>query len=145
MRNLYLTILILFIGISNNVKGLQSAHAVNNYDSGKIVLYIFTGSDWCANCKRLEKNIFSDSIFIKTLDSLHISLNFVDFPQRKKQPIETKENNAILSEKFEFNGIFPTLILSSPLADKFLSFQYKDENTASLIQLVISKKTLLNE
>ncbi len=47
------------------------------------ILYIFTGSDWCVNCKRMERNILQDTLFIMTMNNHHIRVEFLDFPQKK--------------------------------------------------------------
>ncbi|MEW4925066.1 thioredoxin fold domain-containing protein [Algibacter sp. 2305UL17-15] len=75
-------------------------------------LVVFEGSDWCVNCRRLEKNILSDTSFTAFLSANKIGLTRVDFPQRKKQDIQVKRNNEILTERYKFDGRFPTLILS---------------------------------
>jgi len=73
-------------------------------------LLIFTGSDWCPNCRRLEKKILSDSAFISyTKDKL--SIEFVDFPQHKKLDPQIIEKNKILAEKYHFQGVYPTILL----------------------------------
>ena len=47
-------------------------------------LLVFEGSDWCANCRRLNKKVLSTSEIQNFLDKKSIALQKVDFPQRKK-------------------------------------------------------------
>ncbi|MES2616535.1 MAG: thioredoxin family protein [Bacteroidota bacterium] len=144
MRNYCL--LMILLALCSRAHATDNAYSsVNGIDSGKITLYVFTGSDWCANCKRLEKNILTDSVFLSSIDSLKIAIVFIDFPQRKKQSQETIQNNTLLAERFDFNGTFPTLVLSSPTTSNFLSFYYKDENTLTFIRLIIAKSKLLHD
>lgn len=73
-------------------------------------LLIFTGSDWCPNCRRLGKKILSDSTFISYTKN-KLSIEFVDFPQHKKLDPQIVKKNKILSEKYHFQGIYPTILL----------------------------------
>ena len=53
--------------------------------SGKKVLVIFSGSDWCLPCIRLEKNILTDSSFLQFARERLVMVE-AGFPQRKKIP-----------------------------------------------------------
>ncbi len=65
-------------------------------DSVPTTLYIFTGSDWCPNCKALDKNVLSDTAFIRAMADNKVSIEIVDFPQRNKiTPEQRKHNEAI--------------------------------------------------
>ena len=76
----------------------------------KTVLMIFSGSDWCLPCIRLEKTIFSDSTFLHFAEEKLIMLR-VDFPQRRKLSPDEKASNEKLAEEFNPQGIFPLLLL----------------------------------
>jgi thioredoxin-related protein len=73
-------------------------------------LLIFTGSDWCPNCKRLEKKILRDSAFISFARDW-ITLEYADFPQKKKLEQQVIEKNRLLAEKYHFQGVYPTILL----------------------------------
>jgi thioredoxin-related protein len=73
-------------------------------------LLIFTGSDWCTNCMRLEKNVLSDSLFRRYIAG-KIVVRRVDFPQRKKPDKSTSEENRKMAETYHFRGIYPTILL----------------------------------
>src|SRR5205807_1869450 len=77
--------------------------------SHKFLLLNFTGSDWCGFCIQLDRAIFSQPQF---RDYAHRNLVLVelDFPRRKKQAIETQEQNAELAERYQVQA-FPTLVL----------------------------------
>ena len=56
----------------------------------KLIILKFSGSDWCIPCIRMEKNIFSNSVFTTYADGNLIMVN-ADFPRKKKnQP--SREN-----------------------------------------------------
>ena len=50
--------------------------------------------------------------FLKTMENHNISIEIIDFPQRKKQSPELIKRNESIAETFDFQGIFPTLVLS---------------------------------
>jgi len=78
----------------------------------KPILMSFSGSDWCANCMRLERVVFSSNAF-KTFSAKNFVLLKVDFPAKKKNklsPEMTKQNDS-LAEKFNKSGSFPTVII----------------------------------
>ena len=78
----------------------------------KRILLDFTGSDWCIWCKKIQKEIFSQTAFKEYADK-NLILVEIDFPQGKTQTESTKKQNAELQAKYHVDG-FPTLILLSP-------------------------------
>lgn len=80
----------------------------------KLILMNFSGSDWCANCIRLEKAVFTTDTFLTYSKDKFILLR-LDFPQRSKNKLseeQTKDNEA-LAEKFNPSGEFPLVIILS--------------------------------
>ena len=77
----------------------------------KFQLVVFEGSDWCSSCRIFENEILKDSTVNNFLDSNHIEVIRVDFPQRKKIDAEKEKQNKLMAEKYEFKGVFPTVIL----------------------------------
>ncbi len=76
---------------------------------GKPIFINFTGSDWCGWCIRLEKEVFSKEEF-QDYAKDNLVLVEIDFPEKKKQSEEVKEQNKALDKKFEIEG-YPTLFL----------------------------------
>jgi protein disulfide-isomerase len=85
-------------------KALEQAKKEN-----KKVLLDFTGSDWCGWCIKLDKEVFSKSQF-KSFAKENLVLVEVDFPQGKRLPKKTQEQNEMLKNKFGIRG-FPTLVV----------------------------------
>ncbi len=108
------------------------------------VLYIFVGSDWCADCKRLEKTVLSDSVFISTMKLNKIEVEIIDFPQRKKLSPDVVKHNQTIAELYGFQGIFPTVVLSRS-KDIFETLQYKNEAAIEFSEIVLNKLKYLNE
>lgn len=81
----------------------------------KNILLIFSGSDWCAPCMKLEKNVFHTEIF-KTEASNNWVVFKADFPKKKANALskELQAQNDKLAEQYNRDGNFPfVLVLDS--------------------------------
>ena len=78
-------------------------------ETGKPVFMLFTGSDWCIWCQRLDQEILSTKPF-QEYASANLVLLKLDFP--KKTPLDeaTMQKNQQLAEKWKIEG-YPTVIL----------------------------------
>ncbi|MFU8780881.1 MAG: thioredoxin family protein [Kiritimatiellia bacterium] len=74
------------------------------------ILVNFSGSDWCGWCIRLDKEVFSQEAFTAFAASGAVVLFEADFPQRKEQSAELKQQNSHLQHKYGIRG-FPTVLL----------------------------------
>lgn len=84
----------------------------------KPILLIFTGSDWCIWCQKLDVELFHTTEFLEEIDQVAVPVR-VDFPQRRRlQPAQTKSNR-ILKDRWKVDT-FPTVILIDPQSDKLL-------------------------
>lgn len=75
----------------------------------KLVLLRFTGSDWCAVCKRQDKEAFGRMDF-KEYAKDHFILVTADFPKTKELPKKVAEQNENLKKQFDIKG-WPVVIL----------------------------------
>ena len=75
----------------------------------KMVVLDFTGSDWCGWCIKLDKEVFSKKEF-KDYAKDNLVLVEVDFPQTKKLPKKTQEQNEKLQKEHSVRG-YPTIIV----------------------------------
>lgn len=76
--------------------------------SGKMVLAVFSGSDWCHWCKVLEKDYLSKPEFVEEAKKDFV-LVFVDSPRDKSILSEAaKQNNERLVKEYKIRG-FPTV------------------------------------
>ena len=78
----------------------------------KPVLALFTGSDWCPPCQKLEKNILLQPGF-RDFASKYLVLLFLDYPREAKLDENLKKQNDSLAEKFGIEG-YPTIHILSP-------------------------------
>lgn len=81
-------------------------------DSNKTIILVFSGSDWCAPCIKLEKKIWVSDTF-QNYAKDHFVMVRADFPRRKanKLPEEQEEKNAALAEKYNTKGYFPLVVI----------------------------------
>ena len=62
--------------------------------SGKPVLTLFTGSDWCPHCRTLEERVFSTSEF-ESWSEEHVVLLMLDLPESGISPAVRSERSRI--------------------------------------------------
>jgi thioredoxin-related protein len=88
----------------------------------KAILVDFTGSDWCGWCIRLKKEVFDQKEFAAV--SKDFVLVELDYPQKKKQPVEEKAKNKAWADKFAIEG-FPTIMLLDSNGEPFAQTGYQ--------------------
>jgi thioredoxin-related protein len=81
-------------------------------DQNKKILLVFSGSDWCAPCIKLDKNVWKSEEF-KSFASTNYVLLRADFPKKKANqlPLALKNQNLLLAEKYNKEGFFPLVVL----------------------------------
>lgn len=74
----------------------------------KTIVLVFAGSDWCAPCMKLEKEIWESETF-KSYAKEHYVMYKADFPRQKKNQVESEQlkRNKQLAEKYNPKGYFP--------------------------------------
>ncbi|SKC77442.1 thioredoxin family protein [Ohtaekwangia koreensis] len=78
----------------------------------KYILLNFSGSDWCAPCIKMKKEVFENESFL-TLAEKQLVLVRADFPRSKKNQLskELTKHNEALAEKYNPSGKFPFTVL----------------------------------
>ncbi len=99
-------------------------------------LVIFEGSDWCVNCIRLDRNVLKHDSFVQFLEKENIEIQRIDFPQRKKLDPEEKAFNASVAEQYNFQGIFPTILLVKSETNQFITLTYHDQEAQEFIEQI---------
>lgn len=89
----------------------ESALALSKKEN-KNILLVFSGSDWCAPCIKLEKTIWTSDLF-KTYYPKHFVLYKADFPRKSSNKLEKNkaEKNKTLAEKYNPKGFFPLVLI----------------------------------
>ncbi len=91
-------------------EALKAARAEN-----KKIILVFSGSDWCIPCIKLEKNIWNAPEFFRYANEHYIMIR-ADFPRKKKNrlPEQQRLKNNALAEKYNPEGYFPLVVVFSP-------------------------------
>lgn len=78
----------------------------------KLVLVNFSGSDWCAPCIKMKKNIFEQAVFTDYADA-NLVLVHADFPRKKQNKLDKAQqtHNDALAAKYNPKGTFPLTLL----------------------------------
>ena len=93
-------------------------------DQDKDLLLLFTGSDWCPPCIKLETEIFSKPEFLEEAKRQFVFLVF-DFPREKQLPDELAAQNKKWAQRFGVEG-YPTVIVLDKKQRPFGITGYRD-------------------
>jgi thioredoxin-related protein len=143
MKQFIVFLLITFFSWS----GLFSQNWVTDFEDAKDiskekevpVLLVFSGSDWCAPCIKLERNIWQSQEFIDYSEE-HFVLLRADFPRNKKHqlPEEQLKKNETLAEKYNTRGFFPLVVLLDSDGNVLGTTGYKDVSPTEYINILVS-------
>ncbi|MDA3912191.1 MAG: thioredoxin family protein [Bacteroidales bacterium] len=115
MKKITTTILLLLSFLMVNAQEWQTdfekAKEIAAEKNQKIIL-VFSGSDWCAPCIKLDRQIWQSDEF-KTYAKDNFFLLKADFPRKKNNKLskEQQEKNNKLAEVYNTNGYFPFVIV----------------------------------
>ena len=76
------------------------------------IILVFQGSDWCAPCIKLNREIWITETFKKYASQHYVMLQ-ADFPRKKINMLSESQTakNAELAEKYNRNGFFPFVVV----------------------------------
>lgn len=116
MRKIFLIIVIFAFNIGYSqvwITNFNDAKAIAKKENKKIVL-VFSGSDWCAPCMKLEKVVWKSEAFQAEAQKKWVLVK-ADFPKKKSNQLapEITLGNKILAEKYNKEGSFPLVVLLS--------------------------------
>jgi thioredoxin-related protein len=116
MKKIIVTLLVMIVSVGTTMAqewqtDINVAKELASKESKPIIL-VFQGSDWCAPCIKLEREIWSTDTFKKYAKEHYVMLK-ADFPRRKKNALsETQtEANSQLAEKYNKQGFFPFVVV----------------------------------
>lgn len=117
---------------TNFEESKKSAAAEN-----KNIILVFSGSDWCAPCIKLDKTIWSSEVF-QTEAKTNWVLVKADFPKKKTAALsETlKSQNASLAEQYNKEGHFPLVVVLDKNGKVLGKTGYKNVNPEEYIKLL---------
>jgi len=91
--------------ITDPAEALRSATA-----DRRPILMLFTGSDWCPWCVKLDDEILRTAAF-KDWASSHVVLLYLDFPRKRQLSADQRRINQELSQKYAVRG-YPTVLFT---------------------------------
>ncbi len=98
------------------------------------ILLVFSGSDWCAPCIRMEKKIWQSDAF-KLYSSKHLVLLKADFPRKKANQLSEQQQvqNRLLAEQYNPQGYFPFVVLINQDGKQTSPIHYRKKDTPEII------------
>jgi thioredoxin-related protein len=116
MKKIILALTVMVVGINAIIAqewqtDINVAKEIASKESKPIIL-VFQGSDWCAPCIKLDREIWSTDTFKKYAKQNYVMLK-ADFPRRKKNTLSETQTkaNAQLAEKYNKQGFFPFVVV----------------------------------
>jgi thioredoxin-related protein len=102
----------------------------------KLIL-VFSGSDWCIPCIKLEKEIWEAESFKAYALENYVLLR-ADFPKRKKNALskEKQTHNDKLAERFNAAGYFPLVVVISTEEKVLGQLGYEKSTPEKYIELI---------
>ena len=141
MKNILIVLFVIKSSLS------YSQNWKNNFDEvkeqalkeNKNILLVFSGSDWCAPCIKLDKVVWKSDEF-KSESEKYWVIYKADFPKKKANQLtpELTEINNKLAEKYNKNGSFPLVVLLDKTAKVIGMTGFKNISASEYIQLIHS-------
>ncbi|WP_447637672.1 thioredoxin family protein [Flavobacterium microcysteis] len=105
----------------------------------KPILLVFSGSDWCALCIKLEKSVWQSDEFKKEANTGWVLVK-ADFPKKKnnQQSEEQKTQNKTLAEKYNKEGFFPLVVVLDKTGKVLGKTGYENIKASEYISLIKS-------
>ncbi len=105
------------------------------------IILVFQGSDWCAPCIKLNREIWSTEEF-KTYSKNNFVMLLADFPRKSKNKLtkSQQEQNNQLMETYNKQGYFPFVAVLNKNADVLGTTGYKKTSPSEYIKLLNSFK-----
>lgn len=103
--------------ITDPVQAKQSA-----IKDQRMILILFTGSDWCQWCVKLEEEILRTSVF-KDWASDNFVLLYIDFPRRKHMDQDLAKSNAAVARQYGVSS-YPTVLFVDSTGKQVFKYGY---------------------
>jgi thioredoxin-related protein len=117
---------------------IEEAKKIASLENHHIIL-VFQGSDWCAPCMKLDKEVWSTEEF-KAYAKDHFILLEADFPRRKANKLDEslQAKNNQLAEKYNQEGYFPLVVVLDEKGSVLGKTGYENISTSQYIKLLTS-------
>ncbi|TPN85369.1 thioredoxin family protein [Aquimarina algicola] len=101
------------------------------------ILLVFSGSDWCAPCIKLEKQVLETSEFKKDAHENYVLVR-ADFPRKKKNQLSQKlqAQNKKLAETYNRSGGFPLVVVIDQFGKKLGEVGYIKSSPKEYLEML---------
>jgi thioredoxin-related protein len=105
----------------------------------KNIVLVFSGSDWCAPCIKLDKTVWQSDEFKKESETNWVIYK-ADFPKKKANQLSQNmiESNKLLASKYNASGNFPLVVLLDKNGSVLGIEGYKNYSASDYIRLIHS-------
>jgi len=134
---------LLFLIFILSINSLQAQNWITDFTTAKEeavknnkpIILVFQGSDWCAPCIKLDREIWSTEIF-KNYSKEHYIMLQADFPRKKKNKLSDKqtESNKQLAETYNKQGFFPFVVILDSKGEVLGQTSYKKTTPENFIK-----------
>ncbi len=106
-------------------------------EENKNIILVFSGSDWCAPCIKLDRNIWQSEAFKKEANEKWIIVK-ADFPRKKANQLEDNqtEKNRKLAEKYNTEGSFPLVVVLDKSGKVLGKMGFKNVSPEEYIKMI---------
>lgn len=115
-----------FVGLSQEWQTDFETAKQMAQDGNRPIILVFQGSDWCAPCIKLDREVWSTTVFTSYAQEHYVMLQ-ADFPRKKQNALSPEQTSAnkLLAEKYNRKGIFPLVVLLDAKGNQLGSTGYK--------------------
>lgn len=141
-KNLILNALLVFMFFTMNAQNWNTNLDLVKkiaFDENKNIILVFQGSDWCAPCIKLDREIWSTTEF-KNYAKENFVLLKADFPRKRKNQLSEiqKEKNKKLMEQYNPRGYFPFVVVLDKNGKALGTTGYKKTTPTAYVDLLTS-------
>lgn len=125
------------MGYSQNWKSSFEEAKSQAIAENKNIILVFSGSDWCAPCIKLDKTIWQSAEFKREADQKWV-LYKADFPKKKANLLaaDITSSNKKLASEYNKSGNFPLVLLLDKTGKVLGITGYKNTSPEQYIQLI---------
>ncbi|WP_024768788.1 thioredoxin family protein [Aquimarina macrocephali] len=141
MKKIIIIVFLIFSGINlvsaqEWLTNFEEAKKVAQENDKNIIL-VFAGSDWCAPCIKLEKQILDTKEFQEYAKKHYVLLK-ADFPRKKKNqlPEALQNQNKTLAETYNKSGGFPLVVVLDKNGKKIGETGYKKVTPNAYLEIL---------
>lgn len=139
MKNLFIVAFVFCSTLSFSQKWVNNFETAKKIakEENKNIIMIFSGSDWCTPCIRLDKNIWQSQEFKEESTNNWVTMK-LNFPRKKANqlPADEEKHNRELAEKYNKEGNFPLVVILNPEGKVLGKLGFKNVSPSEYIKLI---------